>query len=69
MAKISSSFQCMICKQPLNFPKNISIVEFTILMLQFWNNHELCEKSENESKLIESVQEQNKKIEENHSPG
>lgn len=47
MAKIASSFKCLICKQPLNFPENIGIVEFIIIMLQFYKTHELCETLEN----------------------
>lgn len=46
MAKINSSFQCMICKQPLNFPNDIGIIDFVILLLQFYKNHELCENLE-----------------------
>jgi len=45
MARIRSSFVCMICSQPLNFPNNIGVVEFLILILQFYNAHELCEKT------------------------
>lgn len=51
MAKLSSSFHCMICKQRLNFPPNIKITDFVILMLQFNNNHDLCENMENAPKL------------------
>lgn len=43
MAKISASFHCMICKQKLNFPDNLDIVEFMILILQFYKVHGLCE--------------------------
>lgn len=43
MAKIASSFKCLLCNQPLNFPNDISIIEFTIILLQFYRNHELCE--------------------------
>lgn len=43
MAKIASSFKCIICNQPLNFPNDISIIEFVIILLQFYRTHDLCE--------------------------
>lgn len=43
MAKIASAFKCILCKEPLNFPNDISIVDFMILVLQFYKNHEVCE--------------------------
>lgn len=45
MAKISSSFNCMICKNPLNFPNDIDITDFIIVLLQFYKTHEACEKA------------------------
>lgn len=52
MAKIASSFKCIICKQPLNFPQDVSITDFVILMLQFYKVHELCESLENKEKAV-----------------
>ena len=46
MAKVSSHFQCMICKQRLNFPNNVEIVDFIILVLNFYKIHGLCESLE-----------------------
>lgn len=43
MAKIASSFKCLICKNPLNFPNDISIIEFIVMLLQFYQTHEVCE--------------------------
>lgn len=43
MAKVASSFHCIICKQKLNFPNDTQIVDFIILILQFYKIHETCE--------------------------
>ena len=51
MAKISSSFKCMLCKEPLNFPNNISIVDFMILVLNFYKTHDQCEIDASQNKI------------------
>lgn len=43
MAKIKSYFRCMICEQPLIFPDDMGIIDFIIVILQFYKNHEICE--------------------------
>lgn len=42
-AQISSNFSCMVCKQNLNFPNDLDITSFIILILQFYKSHGLCE--------------------------
>lgn len=56
MAKIASSFKCMVCKQPLNFPKDTSIVDFVIMLLQFHKMHDLCENLGTQSSLPQKEQ-------------
>lgn len=46
MARVKSHFKCMLCNQVLHFPKDIGIVDFMVLILQFYKNHEICEQSE-----------------------
>jgi hypothetical protein len=60
MAKISSSFKCILCKVTLHFPNDISIVDFIILILQFYKNHEICE-SQISMNSAEKVQEKKKR--------
>ena len=55
MAKVSSSFKCVICKEPLNFPNNTGIVDFMILILQFYRDHDRCEKLEAEFNKTKEV--------------
>lgn len=43
MAKVQSSFLCLICKQPLDFKDNIDIVDFMVMLLRFYKTHDLCE--------------------------
>lgn len=43
MAKVASSFKCMICQQRLAFPDNCQVIDFMILMMQFYRDHERCE--------------------------
>lgn len=59
MAKIASSFKCLICNQPLNFPNDISIIEFVIILLQFYRTHDLCENLA-KPKTLEKDKEQGK---------
>jgi hypothetical protein len=40
MAKIASSFQCMVCKERCNFPNDISIVQFQMIFLKFYCDHD-----------------------------
>lgn len=46
MAKIKSSFECLVCKQPLDFPNAIDIADFIVLFIQFYKIHNLCENLE-----------------------
>ncbi len=43
MAQIKSSLTFMICKKPLNFPNDIGVIDFMILMMQFYVENEKCE--------------------------
>lgn len=51
MAKIASSFQCVICQQYLNFGKDIEMTDFIILLLQFHKIHTLCEMLQSKPQL------------------
>lgn len=56
MAKVQSSFKCLICQEPLRFPADISIVDFTILFLQFYRDHDRCERLAEELKKPKEVE-------------
>lgn len=45
MARISSAFKCMVCEKKLEFPNNLQIVDFVILLLQFYKDHDICEQN------------------------
>lgn len=44
MAQISASFVCRICKEQCQFPQNADMVTFQILQLQFYKDHDRCER-------------------------
>lgn len=51
MAKIKTSFECMLCKENLQFPQNCSITQFLMHMLSFYEKHNVCENVNSEPKL------------------
>lgn len=46
MAKVASSFRCLVCEENLKFPADFGIVDFTISFLQFYKDHDRCEQLE-----------------------
>lgn len=43
MAQIKSHFKCQVCNEILKFPNDTNIVEFMIIMLEFYRTHDKCE--------------------------
>ncbi len=47
MAAIKSSFACKICDVEMALPKNnLDMLDFIAILIQFYKNHDICEKND-----------------------
>lgn len=62
MAKIKSSFECLICEESLNFPNSVEIADFVVLLIQFYKAHQVCERLEKKKTNVKKIATNNKEI-------